>query len=193
MLGQDQRASAACCLLFSPLLVFPPGSPVCASAAERPLAVRGDPHSGVGGVQLPARRHGRAHAPHQRPDPAARGGARDQHPPTASRHLVRVCGREAGGGSALAQDPPGPPLDAAAKGSPVGPTVPCALALLRAEDDTLNHNNVGHQGLPVCQACSTCSIHADRLRASSNPLRCGQPSFPLTEAELRHRGAESLI
>ena len=90
---QDRAAQATSSLLFLLPLVLPPRSPVHASAAERPLAVWADPHSGLGGVQLPTRCHSRAHAAHQCPDPAARGGTCDQCPPAAGCHLVRASGR----------------------------------------------------------------------------------------------------
>lgn len=90
---QDRAAQATSSLPFLLPLVLLPRSPVHASTAKRPLAVWADPHSGLGGVQLPTRCHSCAHAAHQCPDPAARGGTCDQCPPAAGCHLVRASGR----------------------------------------------------------------------------------------------------
>lgn len=134
------QAMASLVFLLLLLLVLPPGAPVCASAAKCPLAVRGDPYSGLGGVQLPYRCHSRAHTTYQCPDPAAYGGACDQCPPTASGHLVRAYWRPR---EVLrcSCDTPRPPLDIATKGSVLGPTDHHELTLLRAKDGVNNNNN----------------------------------------------------
>lgn len=80
--------SCSCCSQFS--RPGPQSVPLQLSARWQ---CGGRPHSGLGGVQLPARCHGGAHTAHQRPDPAACRGACDQHSPTAGRHLVRACRR----------------------------------------------------------------------------------------------------
>lgn len=124
---QDRTTQAVSSLLFSLAPVLPPGSPVRASAAECPLAVRGHPHSGLSGVQLPARCHGRAHATHQCPNRAAHWGACDQCPSAAGCHLVRACRRPREAQRCL-PEPRQPPFDAAAEGSTLGPTIHCGTS-----------------------------------------------------------------
>lgn len=155
-------------------LVLPPGFPVRASAVERALAVRGNTHAGLGGVQLPARRHSCAHATHQCPDPASCGGACDQRPPAASSYLVRARGspRETQPCSRI----PRPPCDAATKGSTLCPTSHCELTLLSAEDGVIN-NNDNTKGASSTSSTfhGLCTLTGLRLLAVPPGVECPHP------------------
>lgn len=152
-------------------LVLPPGFPVRASTVERPLAVRGNPHSGLGGVQLPARCHSCAHTTHQCPDPASCGGARNQRPPAASSYLVRACRspREVQQCSRI----PRHPRDAVTKGSTLCPTSHCELTLLSAEDGVINNNNNTKGGSSTSGIFhGPCTLTGLRLLADPPGVEC---------------------